>query len=136
MRRWRNSTTRRSQSKAKRKKSITQRIISERMRARGPGDWFPGGCRAEPCWECEGKALTSEAKPSEQYAPGHKKRSGEYERIPPPKAIRTRTREKTRRIPLEKQDCNSPNLNVSYNPVLPGCLDTIPHKRYISPFAL
>ena len=68
---WRNSITRlRASKKIKKKKSIAQRIISERMRARGPGDWFPGGCRAEPCWEREGKALTSEAKPSEQDAPG------------------------------------------------------------------
>ena len=45
------------------------------MGCRGP--LVPAGCRAEPCWEREGKAFTREAKPTEQDEPRKAKRSGE-----------------------------------------------------------
>ncbi len=41
-------------------------------------DWFPGGSRAEPLRESEGRTLTSEAKPNEQNEPRLRRQSGEF----------------------------------------------------------
>ena len=55
------------------------------MRARGAGDWFPAGSRAEPLRGRGGRATTSEATPSEQDALRYATSSGEFRNNPVPR---------------------------------------------------